>query len=98
MRSSAAMRAAFLALALVPRAGSAGGKDTGSGIQEMQRQLRLVFQQKNPCPSTGRTTGNCPGYFAGYIVLPKHGGKYETSNMRWMTDEEAAKTGQDLRW
>jgi len=102
MRPSAlihpACLALALALALVPGAGMAGGKSTGSGIQDLQRQLRLLYQQTHPCPATGRTTGNCPGYFVGYILLPKHGGQYDTSNMRWMTDDEAVKTGQDLRW
>ncbi|HET9596762.1 MAG TPA: hypothetical protein VFP65_14330 [Anaeromyxobacteraceae bacterium] len=97
-RRAALTRLTWLALALAPGIAAAGGKSTGSGIQDIQRQLRLVYQQKNPCPATGRTTGNCPGWFVGYIVLPKHGGRYDTANMRWMTDDEAVKTGQDMRW
>ena len=88
-----------LALAAAPRAGVAGGgRSTGSGIWEIQRQLRQAYQREHPCPSTRRNAGNCPGYVVGYVVLPKHGGKYDTSNMRWMTEEEAVQSGQDLRW
>ena len=97
--TSALLWLSCVVLAVAPRAGAArGGKATGSGIQEIQRQLREAYQHSHPCPSTGRNTGNCPGYVVGYVVLPKHGGKYEESNMRWMTEEEAVRTGQDLRW
>ena len=90
---------ACLALLLAPGAGAArGGKSTGSGIQEIQRERRLAFQRSHPCPATGRTSGNCPGYVVGYALLPKYGGKYDESNMRWMTESEAVQTGQDLRW
>ena len=90
---------ACAALALGPGAARAGGgKATGTGIQEIQRKRREAYPREHPCPSTGKTSGNCPGYVVGYVVLPKHGGRYETANMRWMTDDEAVRTGQDLRW
>jgi hypothetical protein len=82
-----------------PAAGAArGGKSTGTGFREIERQLRESYQRTHPCPATGRTTGNCPGYVVGYILLPKFGGTYQQSNMRWMTEEEAEKSGQDRRW
>lgn len=74
-----------------------GGKPSGSGFRELERQFRESYQRSHPCPATGRTSGNCPGYVVGYVVLPKHGGTYQQSNMRWMTEEEAEKSGQDRR-
>ena len=88
-----------LVLLAAPGAGAArGGKPSGSGFEEIQRQFREGYQRSHPCPSTGRKAGNCPGYVVGYILLPKHGGTYQESNMRWMTTEEAEKSGQDMRW
>jgi hypothetical protein len=93
------VRSFLVALLLAaPAAGAAGGKSTGSGFQELQRHLKESFQRSHPCPSTGRTTGNCPGWFVGYVRLPRLGGTYDPSNLRWMTDAEAEQTGQDRRW
>jgi len=47
------------------------------------------FQRSNPCPSTGRTTGSCPGYVIDHIKPLKHGGSDSPSNMQWQTKEAA---------
>jgi hypothetical protein len=43
------------------------------------------FQRDHPCPSTGRTTGACPGYILDHRVALCVGGTDTPDNMRWMT-------------
>jgi hypothetical protein len=43
------------------------------------------FQRSHPCPSTGRTTGACPGYVRDHIVPLCKGGPDSPSNMQWQT-------------
>lgn len=44
---------------------------------------RRAFVRTHPCPSTGKTSGSCPGYVVGYIVPLKHGGADVPYNMQW---------------
>jgi hypothetical protein len=44
-----------------------------------------TFERTHPCPSTGRTTGGCPGYVIDHIQALKHGGTDSPSNMQWQT-------------
>ena len=46
------------------------------------------FQQLNPCPATGSTSGSCPGYVIDHITALKRGGKDAPENMQWQTIEE----------
>ena len=50
---------------------------------------RKKFQSQNPCPSTGRKTGACPGYVVDHIHPLKRGGADHPDNMQWQTREEA---------
>jgi hypothetical protein len=43
------------------------------------------FQRSNPCPSTGRTAGACPGYVIDHQVALKRGGADEPGNMQWQS-------------
>jgi len=47
------------------------------------------FEQTHPCPSTGKTSGACPGYVIDHKQPLKRGGADEPSNMQWQTKEEA---------
>jgi hypothetical protein len=47
------------------------------------------FKQQQPCPSTGRTTGACPGYVIDHVVTLKRGGDDTPENMQWQTIEDA---------
>jgi hypothetical protein len=48
-----------------------------------------AFKREHPCPSTGKTSGACPGYVIDHITALKHGGADAPSNMQWQTTEAA---------
>lgn len=47
------------------------------------------FQRSNPCPSTGKTSGGCPGYVVDHVTALKRGGADAPSNMQWQTKKQA---------
>ena len=56
---------------------------------ERSRKARAAFMRSHPCPSTGKTSGACPGYVVDHIKALKHGGADAPSNMQWQTIEAA---------
>lgn len=50
---------------------------------------RHEFQRQHPCPSTGRSTGACPGYVIDHLTPLKRGGTDAPSHMQWRTIREA---------
>lgn len=42
-----------------------------------------------PCPSTGKSSGACPGYVIDHVQPLKRGGADAPSNMQWQTKEAA---------
>ena len=66
---------------------------------DRSRSVRAEFQRSTPCPSTGRTSGLCPGYQADHHTPLCIGGKDEPANLRWMTVEDhKRKTRSDVRF
>jgi len=59
------------------------------------REVTREFQREHPCPSTGWTTGACPGYRKDHIVPLACGGPDTDANLQWQT-VAAAKTKD--RW
>lgn len=57
----------------------------------IKRSLKAkeAFRKSHPCPSTGKTSGRCPGYVIDHIQALKHGGADSPSNMQWQTKEAA---------
>ena len=51
--------------------------------------VKHEFQRQHPCPSTGRTTGACPGYIKDHIRALDCGGPDSVENMQWQTVAEA---------
>ena len=47
------------------------------------------FKKLHPCPSTGKSSGSCPGYVIDHIVPLKRGGPDASANMQWQTKAEA---------
>lgn len=53
--------------------------------------VKRDFQRQNPCPSTGKPKGACPGYVKDHIKALACGGADAVENMQWQTIEEAKK-------
>ena len=62
-----------------------GVKRDGRGRIARSTQARDEFRQNNPCPSTGWTSGKCPGYVVDHVRALKHGGADVPGNMQWQS-------------
>lgn len=47
------------------------------------------FKQANPCPSTGKTSGSCPGYIVDHVIPLCNCGLDNPSNMQWQTTKDS---------
>jgi hypothetical protein len=59
-----------------------------SGTSARERRSREVtreFQREHPCPSTGKTSGACPGYRKDHVVPLACGGAEVVANLQWQT-------------
>jgi hypothetical protein len=84
-------RRSFLRLLVVASVVLAWSGEGHPALSQHSRDpaVARAFQRLNPCPSTGRTTGACPGYVRDHIVPLHCGGADAPSNMQWQTTEEA---------
>ena len=60
-----------------------------SAKEYRSREVTREFQRGHPCPSTGLTTGACPGYRRDHIVPLACRGPDAVSNMQWQTIRDA---------
>ena len=68
---------------------------TAGASEHRSLEVKHEFQRQHPCPSTGRTTGRCPGYIKDHIVPLACGGPDSVANLQWQTT--AAAKAKD-RW
>lgn len=90
--------AAIAAAALLVLTGvaEARGTSTPSSVPLDRRgriarsaEVKDAFKRANPCPSTGKSSGACPGYVIDHVNPLKRGGPDTPSNMQWQTIEES---------
>jgi hypothetical protein len=70
---------------------SSGGtvqRDSHGKIKRSQA-AKDAFKRSHPCPSTGKSSGACPGYVIDHVKPLKRGGADDPSNMQWQTTAEA---------
>jgi hypothetical protein len=56
-----------------------------SAREYRSREVTREFQREHPCPSTGKTSGGCPGYRKDHIRPLACGGPDAVSNLQWQT-------------
>lgn len=79
------MRAALLILCCLALAGEV------ESVPVRRATVKRDFQRANPCPSTGKAKGACPGYVKDHIKPLACGGADTVDNMQWQTKEDAKK-------
>ena len=62
---------------------------SASAKEPRSTSVKREFQLTHPCPSTGLTSGACPGNVKDHIVPLVCGGPGAPSNMQWQTIREA---------
>ncbi len=68
---------------------AAGVPRDSSGRIKRDPHQRAAFMKSNPCPSTGRRSGACPGYVVDHVTPLKRGGADRPSNMQWQSTRNA---------
>jgi hypothetical protein len=60
-----------------------------SGLTKRSRAVTREFQRLNPCPTTGKRSGACPGMIKDHREPLACGGRDAVDNMQWETIQEA---------
>ncbi len=69
---------------------SVGGiKRDAKGKIHRSSAAKGEFKKSKPCPSTGKSSGTCPGYVIDHVKPLKRGGEDAPSNMQWQTKRDA---------
>lgn len=85
------IRAAMVVIALLLIVIAAGAGTRSAAV-------RAEFQRANPCPSTGKPAGACPGYQVDHREALICGGRDELANLQWLSvDEHKAKTRVEVK-
>src|SRR5690348_16098016 len=78
----------LIALAIVPDANAATPRSP---------ETPKEFQRLNPCPSTGKNYGGCPGYIRDHIIPLCLNGPDTPANMQWQTVEDSLRKDDEER-
>jgi len=62
-------------------------RDDHGKIKRRQQAVK-EFKRSHPCPSTGKTSGSCPGYDVDHKDPLACGGADDPSNMQWLPKAE----------
>ena len=84
------------ALATSHRSGSTHHHTSGTHHRSGTHKFRIhrsaeakaAFKRQQPCPSTGKSSGPCPGYVIDRVKPLACGGVDDPSNMQWQTVAE----------
>lgn len=72
---------------------------TAHATEHRSQAVLHAFQRAHPCPSTGRTTGACPGWVKDHVVPLACGGRDAVANLQWQTTAAAkAKDKWEIRY
>jgi 5-methylcytosine-specific restriction endonuclease McrA len=70
------------------------------GVAPTEARSRAVvaeFKRLQPCPSTGKATGACPGWQVDHVLALCAGGRDEVRNLQWLrVEEHRIKTRSDV--
>ncbi len=56
------------------------------GRIKRSESAKAAFRRTHPCPSTGRTSGPCPGYAIDHRTPLYKGGSDTPANMQWLSN------------
>ena len=73
---------------LSPKTNYGVARDSRGRLKRSSR-AKSEFKYQHPCPSTGKSSGPCPGYVVDHVRALKRGGEDSPSNMQWQTKEAA---------
>ena len=68
-----------------PRAAAYAIQRDSHGRIKRSATAKNDFKRQHPCPSTGRSSGACPGYVIDHVRALECGGPDSASNMQWQT-------------
>jgi 5-methylcytosine-specific restriction endonuclease McrA len=57
---------------------------TADGRIQRSKAVLRAYQKIHPCPSTGRTTGKCPGWALDHVIPLACGGCDRIENLQWL--------------
>jgi hypothetical protein len=70
------------------RSGNHYGWGTHRSRVHRSTEAKAAFKRQQPCPSTGKSSGPCPGYVIDHVKPLACGGADDPSNMQWQTAAE----------